>query len=459
MSQDLANRGWSQMEILLDEHLPVRRKRPLAPLFWFAGMIVAGLLTYAIFQVLSPDEKAQPVTSNPDTEVAISPEKNSASGKNETSTVHEKTETSNYRSQAISSQNNISNSENNSITNRQTSATSNKRQKNNHGTSTSRQPLKIVDPAIVDQRATPSFDHLRRSDASSTSSPSINSTTSDDKGYERPTVAGPLRPDATTALHIAPLKTIAFTPDTELPGLSEMALREKSKRYHKIELYGQGSYTSDLYSVSIGANMYHHSGKKLSLSSGLEIGYDRYNAYEATSSVALPTAMIFESSLTYSNYLGMHNIPSASFIHSTLSVYTPILFHFNHRKISVFGGIKPGIQLQQKLNYAPVRVQDDDRNPDIDQGSLTAKDFFHQKSIGVMQVTGGINYFINPKLTLGIVYSSMLSNINRGVQYASADQLETIQASEIHRSFYSIPSTELKPQFFGIRAGYRFSIK
>ena len=485
MNDELVNRGWQQMELLLDERMPVERKRRYAGFYWLAGAAIlltaiAALYFYASTQnapiasnqnqknnsVQIASEKLNTVSADAEQAHASiinqnSPAPNSTINNNNKST-ESNAKAIHLKSDEKPAQKTFSNNKNQS--NSQTLNSRAVQPKTNHNISQStsnfvEQTNKSANTLSTDISLSQNSVITGQSMLSNqqpTLQEQINNTVSIRHNLINPDLFNPSI-ERLDLLSLNPLDYKISSPSLALNTLTIQPKPSTMNSSGRWEIYMDGLAGNELIGASLGIALVHRISSKFSLTTGIEFDHYRLNDFKRENNSSLPSDEIFNSGNTYSSYLADNSIKSSQFISSISSIFAPINLRYALcNKMEMAIGIRPGVQVHQKISYAPVATSEIGRNPSIDNGNLTAEDFFYRKSVAVVQTSFGINYHLSSKFSIGSFYRISLSDYGRSVQYSSINKLGQLGAGEIDRRFFSIDSKEISPNLLGLRLTFRF---
>jgi|GEM_PF-6260531 len=482
MKEELVDKGWGRMELLLNEHMPVQKKRRLAPFFWMAGIVMAALLVFGI-SYLSSDKidsttkndiivsSTQDAINNPatthgnsngdvseSTSAKLFVSSDNATKLKSSSKAQVKSNTSSQKTHQPKVGNTpaVSNSTQHSTTIHEYTNSNIPSVINENGeidNSTNTQQNKL--DALTGEIANP-ISKIKKQE--NPTQPAENSAaTSENNSSESAKLSQKENINDAVVLEQPEIVNV----DGEKMADAEVleAVTTPSKQKMGFGVYTIGALASNSNDLLFGIELIHPISQKINLTTGLEYGHSFFHDYSRPADQASISSTTFSNSLSFSNYLAENDVKSASFISNTSTVYLPISVEYELTdRFQLTIGFKPGVQFNQSLSYNPIAETETttDRNPAIEDGDLTANDFFYQKSIGVASANIGLQYNFGNHIFVGAQYIHSFSDINRGVIYANADQLEEIQAGSVDRNFYSISNRSYQPRFIGLRLGYRF---
>ncbi len=448
------------MEELLNEHMPVRRKRRAA-YFWLLGLaffIITSLALFSISQRINTTEDL-PTASTYNTEVAKQGE---IAAQFETADIKsDKIKDSDITDNANSTQGELSSATEDISKATKTSGLSNStsvQKKSTRSVHTNPEKSSTSENISFSNKTHSETDKIISINRSTSTQGQISSNNISDREMETSAASDPV-PYAVDPLNELDLIAIAeIHRNAELDPIysAQLIPHTKNTKRVNLEVYAVGQLSKDLVGGGIGINLYHRVSQRFALATGLEYAYHDFDIYNDDGYIAALSEAIFVDSKSYSSFLSEHSIASANFIASTSTIYFPIAAYFSlNSRIDFSLGIKPGIQIYQKLSFAPVATTSVSRNPSIGNDGLTAKDFLHKKSVAVVHSSLGINYHISNRISTGIYYHLGMSDLARGINYSSSEKLERISAGEIDRNFYSIDSKEIRINIFELRLAYR----
>lgn len=477
MNQDLANKGWGAMETLLDEHLPTARRRRPVPFLWLWLGIAILLVVVSLFYINSTDDGAEQPTKKPAASLnhhqsAVTQEPTAAVKMSESSIANVAPKTKEASGNAETTSANNSRNHNNKVTSQQN--TQRKRSSENSGVNSSVDEGKVISSE-------------QKLNASHVSAPSLISESRHMNTSRDAQAANQGNP--TSAQHTSPKSNLVDLPDamnaissleeesaiSSLDGLPALPLHQMEISPTKVELesvilassanVGEATYhrwavsagvlkAEDMVGGQLALGRYTSLSNRLGLYTGL--AFNQMTWDKKTSSRAVSQADLV-SSKAYTQYLADENIKAADFIRATSTIYVPIHIQYSIDRFLITAGIKPGIQINQRLSYTPLTAaaSDPERNPNVGS-NLSASDFFNTRTIGVISTTVGIGYTFGSRWTLFANYDMSLSDVSRGVQYAGPDKLERIDAGEIARPYYEIRQDAIRPKTYELKLQYRF---
>ncbi len=479
MSQELANKGWEQMEHLLDKHLPVKRRRRVAPVYWISIVATIIALSGFIF-IRSFNEQSPTLDQTPETTIAktdkpqhtfLEQRETNISEFNQTITTDQADLETPINSSTPPSDNHTANiSSNNVPSDLNETMVSNKVElapvieSDLHKT----QPgaVKHKSSTLTENHTSKTFDIQVENGAKENALPIISSNDlkkSTDAVAHMKQGETPAK-SLNSTLMLLPFADIFLLNPSRLTenNLSTKVIQpvitnSKTSSPYSLSSYARVDVSSDITEGLIGVDLTRKMGKFLSMRIGIAYGYGYHDAFEADDIADVPTEVIFTSSLTYSGYLADNQIAPSSFLKSTSTLYLPFSLGYNiSNNVSLRAGFQPGIQFHRRLTYAPIQTVNSTRNPQIGNGQLTARDYFYQKSIGVLAGNIELDYSISNRVSAGLLFNYFLSDVNRGIHYADPDHLESIEADEVDRRFYSIDEQENKPASIGLKLSYKF---
>ena len=483
------------MQVMLNEQLPVQRKKRVAGYYWLVGAFIVAALALGYAVMTNSSESAivagNSVPSaddiiNEQTNQIVNLKRPDANATLASATSNEKNNALNASSKKLEKLNNKSSSSRNSNLSNTTST--NKKTKVHNITSPSGTIEQSKSNAVLlSKRVSQSKENNIDSNNRDISTSPINSKNADASGTDlnskviprnisadmltvensrsntiqsmalKSTISQQNTVTRRLALFVLSPISLAVEPRPNL-ALSQIDLiRPTSNKLHRWEAYLDGFTGNEISGGSFGMNAIHWISPNISISTGLAFSHFQLKNYEQKSGTS-PSAEIFTDANSYSGYLVSHNIRSSDFIDQISTLIAPIEVRYTLcDKMEVSAGIRPGVQLRQKISYAPILpISNEIRNPQIDNGSLTANDFFHKKSIAVVQSSLGIAFNVTHRLKIGGFYHFSLSDYGRSVSYASSTRLENAGAGQVDRDFYSIRSKEIRPKLFGLRLSYGF---
>ena len=481
MKGDLKEQGWKKMEVLLDQHMPVNKKRPIAFFLWIAGATILGILLY----LLIINQKSTTIADKNAITSDIIESNNEQLQETSMSLIDELEVESNR----TASHNTKTNQEDHKIKDELIEENPKERVQTNSevpieikrkidpnkrqitpGTSTSLSQIELKPSFAHNDQQSPEAQmpasHIEANQgeamAGSQSEFKLRQTKSEPIETQTASPQKPIQQNAETALNKLDLIGLAYINTTieplQLQPTNVKAQATRKETTTQWEVYTYGQLADQATGMGIGLNAYHQFGTRTSISTGAELSYHQLDVSNNgnRSTGGLPET-VFADSRSYSSFLSQESVASSEFIASTITVFVPVQFHFEvHPRLRLFSGIKPGIQFSRNLAFPDINTNTSSRNPSIGNNGLTSEDFISQKTIAVVFATGGFNYLINQRLAAGLYYEASLSDLGRGVSYASAETLEGLQAGEIDRDFYSIEKREINPGFLGLRLAYRF---
>lgn len=474
MNHKLTDAGWSAMEKLLNEHMPVKKRR--RPVMWLWVAIGLGILaivgsyfyTRLANQTDIPTVSQESVESSNDND---SPLAQIAKGQN-ASAISSKTAAN--ANQTIEGKNP---SRHSSSTARMTDQSEASYPTDNETTQTSTQSsLKKEkhndrrDISEVPSAGTDLSPNRINTDASNTPSTAvftkkeINKENTESSAAIEPQDISVAQTTQTTddrrlQSGIDPLSMLVISA-FPLEGLrlnivnsTDLSVVQK-KPSSRWALYGASSMDADRFGVDIGIGRFHQLGNRLELFTGVSYEHLVWNKYDGARKA---TTEDFASSLAYTQYLADEQIKASSFIRNTGRINIPLRLQYNINRFALQAGLTPGVQIYQTLHYAPLAKADAgiERNPSVGS-DLSANDFFNQKSIGTISSTFGAGYRISDHISIFLTYEMMHSDIGHSVNYAGPRQLERLEAGEIARPYYALRNDDIRPKSLELNLFYRF---
>lgn len=439
MKNELVDRGWQQMNALLDEHMPSERKTPI---WWWTALPVVLISSLIIwFWMNDVDSASDAIESQSGSPVAVMNEESFDTQVNHPyitipDQIDNKVEKSDVQ---VNSDWRTSSTDRSSIkTHIETDAHS----MNHAGIAVKDRKIDHAEPSSQHQHPSSmildeNIDQIGKSPVDSAFDQMVIN--------ENASILDPLQ----SLAHIDH-RPIAFISSNAKLSIESLAFHGQNhdadeKNDSRVGYWlgmGVGSYDHALnYGLSMGIRW------PISQRLGMSLGASLRQLNLSPSDSPKATAYDFQNVTYFTQFLAVNNVAPRTFHKRSWEVTVPIALDYqiiNH--LGFYSKIELGALTGHHLTYNPIMETEVRRSPVFTDDQLGVSDLIYTKDVFVAKFELGMRYQIAKQIALLASYSAYLSDINRGTQYTNANQLEHLTNQQIDRDFYQLRSNEDRPR-------------